>query len=137
MNPGTDWLVQAQRLFDALRAPGGSMPTAATAATAAPAASAASGESGAHASDCSWCPVCQAAAVIRGERPEVTEALADILTTTAAALRTFAESAQTTAPQTTAPQTTAPQTTAAAPAAERDDAEAGAPPPVVQQIEIV
>ena len=32
-------------------------------------------------------------AVVRGERPEVTAALADLLTTTAEALRTFAESA--------------------------------------------
>jgi hypothetical protein len=35
--------------------------------------------------------VCQAVAVARGERPEVTAALADLLTTTAGALRTFAE----------------------------------------------
>jgi hypothetical protein len=34
-------------------------------------------------------------AVARGERPEVTAALADLLTTTAEALRTFAESVPT------------------------------------------
>jgi hypothetical protein len=109
MTSGTDWLEQAQRLFDALRAPapagGPSDPTA----------------DGAHASDCRWCPVCQAAAVVRGERPEVTEALADILTTTATALRTFAEAAQASAPDATD-------------AAEPDDA--GAAPPAVQRIEI-
>src|SRR4051794_5198253 len=40
--------------------------------------------------DCRWCPLCQAAAVLRGERPEVSSAMADILTTAAAALRSFA-----------------------------------------------
>lgn len=115
MTPGTDWLQQAQRLFDALRTTGAPAPAAAADSSADPAGG------GAHASDCSWCPVCQTAAVLRGERPEVTEALADILTTTATALRTFAEAAQ-------------PTATTSAPVAEPD--EAGAPAPVVQQIEI-
>jgi hypothetical protein len=74
MNTGTDWMEQGRRLVDVLR----------SALADAPATS------GDHASDCRWCPVCQAAAVVRGERPEVTAALADVLTTAAAALRTFA-----------------------------------------------
>ena len=74
MTPGTDWMEQGRRLLDALRT---------GLADAAPA-------DGEHASDCRWCPVCQAAAVVRGERPEVTAALADVLTTAAAALRSFA-----------------------------------------------
>jgi hypothetical protein len=66
--------------------------------------------------------VCQAAAVVRGERPEVTAALADILTTTAAALRTFAGEH-------------------APPAAEGEpgegtDEDPGDEPPAVQRIEI-
>ena len=73
MNPGTDWIEQGRRLLETFRN-----------ATETPA--------GDHGSDCRWCPVCQAAAVVRGERPEVTAALADVLTTAAAALRTFAES---------------------------------------------
>jgi hypothetical protein len=68
MNP--DWIDQARRLFDGLRSGTGDAP--------------------AHGSDCRWCPVCQAAAVLRGERPEVTAALADVLTATATALRAFA-----------------------------------------------
>lgn len=79
MNPGTDWLEQGRRLLETLRAP-------------VPDATSAQGD---HGSDCRWCPVCQAAAVVRGERPEVTAALADVLTTAAAALRTFAEDART------------------------------------------
>ena len=74
MTTGADWVDQARRLLDALRGPE-------------PAADAAAGE---HASDCRWCPVCQTAAVLRGERPEVTAALADVLTTAATALRAFA-----------------------------------------------
>ena len=72
MNPGTDWIEQGRRLLETLRN----------------SAEAADGE---HGSDCRWCPVCQAAAVVRGERPEVTAALADVLATAATALRTFAE----------------------------------------------
>ena len=100
MNPATDWIDQARRVLDALRAP-------------------AEGVDGApHGSDCRWCPICQVAAVVRGERPEVTAALADVLTATATALRTFAAAAE-------APQESAPE-----------EDETGAPPPAVQQIEI-
>ena len=75
MNPGTDWIEQGRRLLETLRSGSPTRPP--------PRAS--------TRSDCRWCPVCQAAAVVRGERPEVTAALADVLTTAAAALRTFAE----------------------------------------------
>ena len=70
MTTGAEWLDQARRLFEAVRGPD----------TAA----------GGHAGDCTWCPVCQVAAVVRGERPEVTAALADLLGTAAVALRELA-----------------------------------------------
>jgi hypothetical protein len=124
MTSGNEWLEQAQRLFEALRAPGTPAPSTPPGASSAdPATDPSSAE--AHPSDCRWCPVCQFAAVLRGERPEVTEALADILTTTATALRTFAEAAQAQSQSPSPPG-----------AAEPDDAEAGAPPPVAQRIEI-
>ena len=63
--------------------------------------------------------MCQAAAVVRGERPEVTAALADVLTATAAALRNFAEAAEGDAHV----------------APDEPEAEAAEPPPV-QEIEI-
>jgi hypothetical protein len=107
MTSGTEWLEQAQRLFDALRAPGGPAPADPSSERA-------------QSTDCRSCPICQFGAVLRGERPEVTEALADILATTATALRTFAGAAQTGPPD----------------AGEPADAEAQAPPPVVQRIEI-
>jgi hypothetical protein len=112
MTTGADWIDQARRLLDAFVQGSAASPTVPPAA----------GESGAgtHA-DCSWCPLCQAAAVVRGERPEVTAALADVLTSTAAALRTFAESVQ------------PPAADPPAPAADGPQAE---PPPPVQRIEI-
>ncbi|MDQ1663450.1 MAG: hypothetical protein QOJ68_3430 [Blastococcus sp.] len=82
MTTGADWLDTARRVVDTFLAP--PAPSAAGPAEA--------GEGSAHADTCRWCPVCQAMAVARGERPEVTAALADLLTTTAEALRTLAES---------------------------------------------
>jgi hypothetical protein len=107
MNPGTDWIEQGRRLLETLRS-----------SVTEPATDAAGAE---HGSDCRWCPICQAAAVLRGERPEVTAALADVLTATAAALRTFAEAV---------PDAPAPD---AGGEAERGE-EGG--PPAVQQIDI-
>jgi hypothetical protein len=101
VNPGTDWIDQARRLLDLLRA---GDPTA----------------DGEHSSDCRWCPICQVASVVRGERPEVSAAIADVLTATATALRTFAEAA-------------APANAPDAPEAAADE---GDPTPPVQQIEI-
>jgi acyl transferase domain-containing protein len=99
MNPGTDWIEQGRRLLETFRS-----------ATESPA--------GEHGSDCRWCPVCQTAAVVRGERPEVTAALADVLTTAAAALRTFAEGG------------------ASAPGVDVEEEAGQGDPPAVQQIDI-
>src|SRR5690349_7224880 len=100
MNPGTDWIEQGRRLLETLR-------------------SSAEASDGEHGSDCRWCPVCQAAAVVRGERPEVTAALADVLSTAAAALRTLGT------PDGTDPQATEPE-------AESEDGDV----PVAQRIDI-
>ena len=79
MTTGAEWLEQARRLVDTF--------------LAAPATEQVSDppEGAAHADTCRWCPLCQVAAVVRGERPEVSAALADVLTATAGALRTFAD----------------------------------------------
>jgi hypothetical protein len=106
MTAASDWLDQARRLLDTF-----------VQGQAEPAA----GGRAAHGADCAWCPLCQAAAVVRGERPEVTAALADVLTATATALRTFAESVQPAEP--------------GASGATGDEPEAE-PPPAVQRIEI-
>ncbi|SEP16816.1 hypothetical protein [Trujillonella endophytica] len=86
MTTGNDWLDQARRLVAGL---GQSFAAGADAPTAdAPHGGAA--HAGNRGGDCRWCPLCQAVAVLRGERPEVTAALADALTAAAAALRALA-----------------------------------------------
>ncbi|WP_369133184.1 hypothetical protein [Modestobacter sp. I12A-02662] len=40
-----------------------------------------------HSAECSRCPLCAALATLRGRRPELLEALADVLATTATVLR--------------------------------------------------
>ena len=102
MNDGPDWVEQARRLVTGLGETLGSALRAGDAA-------------GAHPADCSWCPVCQVAAVVRGERPEVTDALADVLTAAAAALRSVSERPA---------------------AADPEPAATEEPPPPVQRIEI-
>ncbi|SFT77158.1 hypothetical protein SAMN05660657_02962 [Geodermatophilus amargosae] len=80
MSEGADWLDQARRLVTGLGQ-----------AWAESGAGAAAGHAGAEhvpGGDCQWCPLCRAATVAR--RPEVSEALADLLTSAAVALRTVA-----------------------------------------------
>jgi hypothetical protein len=45
------------------------------------------------ASECQWCPLCQFVAVLRGERPEVTERITEAGTALLAAVRAMAEAA--------------------------------------------
>jgi hypothetical protein len=113
MNPGTEWIDQARRVLDALR--GG------IADAAADAAAGDGAPQDAHSADCRWCPICQVAAVVRGERPELTAALADVLTATATALRAFAAEGAPTSPEGEA---------------DLDEPSDGDPPPTVQRIDI-
>jgi hypothetical protein len=110
VSPGTDWAEQARAMVETLRAVLG---------TAGHDDRPADGATG-TAPECRWCPLCQLLAVLRGERPEVTAVLADVLRATADALHAFAA-----APE-------GPR-----PAAPADDNEpVGTPAPVVQRIEI-
>jgi hypothetical protein len=111
---GQDWLDQARRLVETFRA-----------GTGEPAGASADAPADGLTGDCRWCPLCQAAAVLRGERPEVSAALADVLTATAAALRSFAGEAGSAgaAPADGAPADGAPP-------------DAGRPTPAVQHIEL-
>ena len=109
MTEGPDWVEQARRLVTGLGQTLGSAVRDGTAAGQA---------DGGHPADCRWCPVCQAAAVVRGERPEVTAALADLLDAASVALRSFADDAAARAADQPAPEPERP------------------PAPVVQRIEI-
>lgn len=134
--PGPDWVEQARRVVEGvigsaaegLRhvADGGEPPTGPGAATdPATDADAATGQPTAG-SDCRWCPLCQAAAVLRGERPDLTAALADILTATAAALRQIGG----------VPQPDGTAAPADAPADPEPPGDGEPAPPVVQRIEL-
>jgi hypothetical protein len=119
MTDAPDWVEQARRLMTGLgHTLGQSTGRASREGDAA----------GDHPADCRWCPVCQVAAVVRGERPEVTDALADVLTAAAAALRTVSERASAPAPEAAAPEGTAEGTA---------EEEPPPPAPPVQHIEIV
>jgi len=48
--------------------------------------------------ECQWCPLCQFAAVLRGERPEVTDRVAEAGTALMSAMKAFVEAAATAAP---------------------------------------
>jgi hypothetical protein len=117
MNTGNEWIDQARRLLDALHAGNG------TAGNSSAGNSSAGGAASAgHGADCRWCPVCAVAAVVRGERPELTAALADVLAATATALRSFAGE---------------PEPAAAPPdPAQADQEEEPGAPPVAQRIDI-
>jgi hypothetical protein len=45
--------------------------------------------------DCQWCPLCQFVAILRGERPEVADRVAEAGTAIAGALRTLIEGGST------------------------------------------
>ena len=110
MNPATDWIDQARGLLEMLKDGIATPPQ--------------TGDGGEHGSDCRWCPHCQAGAVLRGERPEVAEAIADVLTATATALRSFAETGR------------PAEDAAPPPSRERAPAGPGDPPRVMQRIDI-
>ena len=123
MSEGADWLDQARRLVAGL---GQTWTEAWTEVRD----EAGVGEGGhVPGGDCHWCPVCQLAAVAR--RPEVTAALADVLTTAAAALRAVAEEAPDAAPEARAGAESAAGADAGA-----DAAEVRPPAAPVQHIEI-
>jgi hypothetical protein len=86
MSDGPDWVEQARRLVAVVGQSFGQPQHGPR------------GNDADHPADCRWCPVCQVAAVVRGERPEVTAALADVLGAAATALRDLADPAPDPAP---------------------------------------
>jgi hypothetical protein len=97
---GADWAEQARRLLEAVK-------------------SAASTDDGPPAAECKWCPHCQLLAVLRGDRPEMTAVIDDVLATASAAQRSFAG-----------------ETPAAEPAGHEDEPSHRDPAPTVQRIEL-
>jgi len=108
VNPGTDWTEQARRAVETLRGVLGTL-------------SGHEDQAAGDAAECRWCPLCQLIAVLRGERPEVTAVLADVLRATADALHAFAA---------------APDGPPAGASTAEEETPVGDAPPVVQRIEI-
>jgi hypothetical protein len=68
-----------------------------------------------HRRDCQWCPLCQCAAVLRGERPDLTDRVAEAGAALVVALRAVADAVSGTAPAapSSAPQHRAPDQSSA------------------------
>jgi hypothetical protein len=56
-------------------------------------------EGGTSGTTCDWCPVCQFMAVVRGERPELSERVAEAGSALLGALRTLADTTGTARPR--------------------------------------
>ena len=91
---------------------------------------------GPHSSDCTWCPVCQFAAVVRGERPDVTERLAEAGTVFLSAMRGVIEAASTATTATMSTATSAAAAAAQAASHARSEDVGDAPAPRVQKIDL-
>ena len=121
--PGPDWVEQARRFAAGLAAEhagGAGLSDVLGAFTGGPGAAG-------GAAECRSCPLCAGLAALRGHRPDLLEALADVLTSAATALRSTArptadEGAAAPAPDPTAP----PEETVPHPA----------PAPTVQRIDV-
>ncbi|KQS66366.1 hypothetical protein [Modestobacter sp. Leaf380] len=111
--PTPDWGAQLRGLADAAAGLIGGL-------TATVSAAPAEGPAGDHSAECRSCPVCTALAVLRGRRPDLSEALADVLATAAAALRAH----------------TPTETTAPAPQSPEEHVSPTPPPAPVQRIEV-
>jgi len=94
--PGPDWVDQARRFAAGLAAEhaagtslgdvvGGLL--GGTAPRSAPTADDPADHPADHSAECRWCPVCSGLAALRGRRPDLLEALADVLATAATTLR--------------------------------------------------
>ncbi len=122
--PGPDWVEQARRFAAGLAAEhaGGTGLSDVLGDLI-------GGRSGAdgHAGECRSCPLCAGLAALRGHRPDLLEALADVLTSAATALRSTARPTPDGAAPAPAPEPTAPP---------EETVPHPAPAPAVQRIDV-
>jgi hypothetical protein len=91
--PGPDWVEQARRFAAGLaaeHAAGSGLSVVLGGLFGGSAAPVDAGPPADHGAECRWCPLCAGLAAVRGRRPELLEALADVLAGAATALRTTA-----------------------------------------------
>jgi hypothetical protein len=131
--PGPDWVEQARRFAAGLaaeHAAGTGLSEVLGDLLGGPAAGPETDPAADHAAECRWCPVCAGLAALRGRRPDLLEALADVLTSAAGALRTTARTTpdgSDAAPGAPAPEPTAPP---------EETVPHPAPAPTVQRIDV-
>jgi hypothetical protein len=93
--PGPDWVEQARRFAAGLAAEhvgGAGLTDVLGGLLGGPAPRPGPDATADHGTDCRWCPLCAGLAALRGRRPDLVEALADVLAGAAAALRATASS---------------------------------------------
>jgi hypothetical protein len=126
---GPDWVEQARRFAAGLAAEHavGAGLTDLLGGLLGPAADgqAPDGEAAGHGPECRSCPLCAALAALRGRRPDLLEALADVLASAATALRTTA-----------GPVPDAPDVPADVPVPPEETVTHPAPAPTVQRIDV-
>jgi len=141
-SPSPDWVEQARRFAAGLaaeHASGAGLTDVLGGLLGAPDAPAADGQPADHSAECRWCPLCVGLAALRGSRPDLVSALADVLASAAAALRTVADGS--TAPRTTpdgsdaGPGAPAPDVPVDVPAPSEETVPTMAPAPV-QRIDV-
>jgi hypothetical protein len=121
--PGPDWVEQARRFAAGLAAEhagGAGLSDVLGGFTGGPGATGAAAE-------CRSCPLCAGLAALRGHRPDLLEALADVLTSAATALRSTARPTPDGAAAAPTPEPTAPP---------EETVPHPAPAPAVQRIDV-
>jgi hypothetical protein len=125
--PGPDWVEQARRFAAGLAAEhAGGTGLSDVLGDLIGGRSAPGGPAG-HGTECRSCPLCAALAALRGHRPDLLEALADVLTSAATALRSTARPTPDGAAPAPAPEPTAPP---------EETVPHPAPAPTVQRIDV-
>jgi hypothetical protein len=137
--PGPDWVEQARRFAAGLAAEhagtglsdvlGGLLGDAAGRGPDA-------GAPPEHSAECRWCPLCVGLAALRGRRPDLVEALADVLDGAATALRTTARTTPDGSDAGRQPDAPATGVPADAPAPPEETVPDRTPTPTVQRIDV-
>ena len=89
-----------------------------------------------HSAECRWCPLCTGLAALRGRRPDLLEALADVLAGAATALRTTARTTPDGSDAGRQPDAPATGVPADAPAPPEETVPDPAPAPTDQRIDV-